>query len=292
MENTNIDQTLNSLSNTLKDLISAANQPVSQEVTKFLEFRSRNGEPNSGKGIIWSGEGTTKQIVYQVNPDRFFISESVDLAKSKSINIGNVKVLDETTLGPSVTKSNLREVGRLKGLIVDGSVKINQYMVYNATIDRLGLGTATPNAALGVADQGIEVMVGTNDMLHGMIGTHAMNDLDIVTGNIPRITVKANGNIDLGNSTQNPVSVKVHGKLSVGVLNPDPNVDLHVAGPARINNKLHMSGVTFPQAGTFNVGDIVWNERPLVGGCVGWVCLRAGNPGIWHPFGEIKEQNK
>jgi hypothetical protein len=292
MENTNIDQTLNSLGTTLKDLISAANQSTLQEVTKFLEFRSKNGGTNSGKGIIWSGEGTTKQIVYQINPDRFFVSESIDLSKGKSLNINNVKILDETTLGASVTKSNLREVGRLKGLIVDGSVKINQYMTYNATIDRLGLGTETPNAALGVADQGVEVMIGTNEMMHGMIGTYATNDLDIVTGNIPRVTVKANGNIDLGNTTQNPIRVRVHGKLSVGVTNPDPNVDLHVAGAARINNKLHIAGTTFPSAGTFNVGDIVWNERPTVRGCIGWVCLKAGSPGIWHPFGEIKEQNK
>jgi hypothetical protein len=290
MENTNIDQTLNSLSATLKDLINAAQQPVAQEITHFLEFRAAKGTSNAGKGIIWSGEGTTKQLVYQ--KDRLFVSENIDLSKDKAISIAGVKVLDETTLGSSVTKSSLKEVGRLKGLIVDGSVKINQYMIYNATIDRLGLGTETPNAALGVADRGIEVMIGTNDQMHGMIGTHAMNDLDIVTGSTSRIAIRSNGNIDLGNPTQNPISVKVHGKLSVGVSNPDPGVDLHVAGPVRFNNKVHSLGRTPPIAGTFNIGDIVWNEIPRVGQCIGWVCLSAGSPGAWYPFGEIKEQNK
>jgi hypothetical protein len=290
MENTNIDQTLAVFNAAIKDLVSAAQRPVAQEVTHFLEFRASKGTSNVGKGIIWSGEGHTKQIVY--HKGKFFVSESIDLGKDQSISISGVKVLDDTTLGSSITKSNLREVGRLNGLIVDGSVKINQYMIYNATMDRLGLGTETPNAALGVADQGIEVMIGTNDQMHGMIGTHAMNDLDIVTGSTTRISIKANGNIDLGNPTQNPVSVKVHGKLSVGVSNPDPNVDLHIAGPVRFNNKIHTLGKTPPVAGTFNTGDIVWNELPRVGQCIGWVCLSAGSPGAWYPFGEIKEQNK
>lgn len=290
MNNTNIDQTLTDLSKVLKDLVEAAHQPVAQEVTQFLEFRAKKGTGNSGKGIIWSGQGHTKQFVYNEEPDRFFSSESIELDKDKNISIAGVKVLDAKELGSGITKSNLQTVGRLKGLIVDGSVNINQYMIYNGSVDRLGLGTESPNAALSVAEMGIEVMLGTTDDLQGMVGTFASTDFNIVTDNTSRVTVKANGNIELGNANRNPIQVKVNGKMSIGVQVPDPSVDLHVAGPVKFNGHLQMYSAAPPENGTYAVGDIFWNETPRVGACIGWVCLRAGSPGAWYPFGEIKER--
>jgi len=290
MNNTNIDQTLTDLSKVLKDLVDAAHQPVAQEITQFLEFRARKGEGNFGKGIIWSGDGVTKQLVFNGNPGRFFSSENIDLDKDKHFSIGNSVVLSTKELGSSVVKSNLQTVGRLKGLIVDGSLNINQYLIYNGTTDRLGLGTDAPNAALSVAENAIEVMLGTNDAFHGMVGTFASTDFDIVTDNTTRIAVKANGNIELGNPNRNPIQVKINGKLSIGVENPDPAVDLHVAGAVRFGGHVHMYAGTPPQEGTYSVGDIVWNTGARVGTGVGWVCLRAGSPGAWYPFGEIKER--
>jgi hypothetical protein len=205
-------------------------------------------------------------------------------------SIGNTVVLSTKELGSTVLKSNLQTVGRLQGLIVDGSVNINQYLIYNGTTDRLGLGTEAPNAAFSVAENAIEVMLGTNDDFHGMVGTFASTDFDIVTDNTSRISVKANGNIDLGNAKRNPIQVKVNGKLSVGVENPDPAVDLHVAGAVRFSGHIQMYASNSPQEGTYAVGDIVWNTSARVGTGVGWVCLRAGSPGAWYPFGEIKER--
>ena len=290
MNNTNIDQTLTDLSRVLKELVDAAHQPVAQEITQFLEFRARKGEENFGKGIIWSGKGYTKQLVFNGNPDRFFSSESIDLDKDKNFSIGNTVVLSTKELGSTVLKSNLQTVGRLQGLIVDGSVNINQYLIYNGATDRLGLGTEAPNAAFSVAENAIEVMLGTNDDFHGIVGTFASTDFDIVTDNTSRISVKANGNIDLGNAKRNPIQVKVNGKLSVGVENPDPAVDLHVAGAVRFSGHIQMYASNSPQEGTYAVGDIVWNTAARVGTGVGWVCLRAGSPGAWYPFGEIKER--
>ena len=290
MNNTNIDQTLTDLNRVLKELVAAAHQPVAQEITQFLEFRARKGEENFGKGIIWSGKGYTKQLVFNGNPDRFFSSESIDLDKDKNFSIGNTVVLSTKELGSTVLKSNLQTVGRLQGLIVDGSVNINQYLIYNGATDRLGLGTEAPNAAFSVAENAIEVMLGTNDDFHGMVGTFASTDFDIVTDNTSRISVKANGNIDLGNAKRNPIQVKVNGKLSVGVENPDPAVDLHVAGAVRFSGHIQMYASNSPQEGTYAVGDIVWNTAARVGTGVGWVCLRAGSPGAWYPFGEIKER--
>lgn len=292
MDNTNLDQTLLDLNRIIKDLAQAANQPVAQEITKYLEFRAKKGDSNIGKGIIWSGEGTTKQITFNANPDRFIVSENIDLGADKAILIGGVKTLDKSSLGPNIVKSNLREVGRLKGLVVDGSLSVNQSLYYNSSLDRLGIGTNEPNAAIGILENGIELSLGVNSRLNGIVGTFTNSDFNIITNDIDRITVRSNGNIDLGNINKNPIQVKVHGKLSVGVENPDPYVDLHVQGPVRLNNKLQLSASAPPVSGSFNLGDIVWNSEPRIGSGIGWVCLRAGSPGMWYPFGEIKEQNR
>jgi len=241
----------------------------------------------NGKGMLWTAKDYTKQFVFNHKPDRFFSSESIDLAKNKAISINGTKILDEKELGASVTKSNIREVGRLKGLTVDGSIIINDYFYFDGSSDRLGLGTDEPNAALSVAEMGTEVMLGTNDNMNGMVGTFATSDFDIVTDDTPRITVKSGGDIQLGNKNRPPVQVSVHGKVAIKVNTPDPEVDLHVNGAIKYNGKLQTHGTNAPTSGVYNTGDIVWNESPKLNSYVGWICIMAGSPGQWAPFGKI-----
>jgi len=247
-----------------------------------------SGKDLNGKGLLWKGEtGNTKQFVFASNPDRIFVSENLDFARGKSVTINGIKVIDEKELGPTITKSNLREVGRLTGLLVDGSMSVGQYIYYSDSTNRLGLGTENPNGAFSVAEDGIEVILGTKDSVRGYIGTHASNNFDIVTDNIERITITSSGNITLGNPRIAPVQVSVHGKLSVKVSTPDPEVDLHVNGAIKFNNRLHKYDRSEPRSGSYNDGDIVWNIEPRMHSYVGWVCIQAGSPGIWSPFGKI-----
>ena len=278
MKSDSINQALQALAEALNQ----DNDPVAFDAP--VQF---NGKVYN-KGMLWSGNGHTKQFVLASEPDRFFSSESIDLAKDRSISINRVTVLNEKELGPSIVKSNLREVGRLKGLVVDGSVLINQYLYYDANTDRLGLGTDQPNAALSVAEDGIEVIIGTEDFTRGVIGTFASHDLDIKTDNTTRLKISAGGNIELGNTNRSPIQVSVHGKLSVGVSNPDPNVDLHVRGDIKFGGRVHKYDKQPPQGGVWNEGDIIWNSNPQQKNYIGWVCVKAGNPGIWCPFGEIR----
>jgi len=238
-----------------------------------------------GKGILWSGQGHNKQFLFASKPDRFFISENIDLAKGKNISINNIKLLDEKELGATVTKSNLREVGHLKGLIVDGSMRIDQYIVYDSNTNRLGIGIENPNAALSIAEDGVEIILGTTNGVKGVIGTFASHNLDIVTDNTPRISIEAGGNITLG-STVNKVTIL--GTLGINVNNPDPRAALHVNGSIKFNNKIHLSDNNFPTSGHYTVGDIVWNNQPAAGRFVGWVCVVEGSPGLWNGFGRIE----
>jgi polygalacturonase len=43
-----------------------------------------------------------------------------------------------------------------------------------------------------------------------------------------------------------------------------------------------------PTAGSWVVGDIVWNNDPASGEYVGWICTVAGSPGTWKEFGLIQ----
>jgi hypothetical protein len=46
-------------------------------------------------------------------------------------------------------------------------------------------------------------------------------------------------------------------------------------------------GTAAPTTGTWQAGDRVQNTAPAAGGKVGWVCVTAGTPGTWKPYGAI-----
>ncbi len=241
-----------------------------------------------GKGILWSGQGYNKQLVFFSNPDRFFLSENLDLAKNKSISVNNIKLIDEQELGSTITKSSLREVGRLKGLIVDGGLSVNQYLIYDANTDRLGIGTDQPKATINLIDQNVDLIIGSSDLNVARVGTYNYTDLELATDNTARISISAGGNITLGNPASGDSKVSIIGSLGVNVQNPDPRSKLHVNGALKFNDKLHLSGNEPPTGGAFNEGDVVWNNYPQSGKFIGWVCTQAGSPGLWSGFGRIE----
>jgi hypothetical protein len=53
------------------------------------------------------------------------------------------------------------------------------------------------------------------------------------------------------------------------------------------NARHQNTGTAAPTTGEWARGDIVWNINAAAGGKVGWVCVAAGTPGTWKPFGAI-----
>ncbi len=271
------------LLNSLREVLESGKDVNVAEVP-FINFKG----DIVGKGLIWSGQGNNKQFIFAENPNRFFSSESIDLSRGKSLSINSINVINENELGPTITKSYLREVGRLQGLIVDGSLSINQYLFYDANTDRLGIGTDQPKAPISIVDMNIELVLGASEPNVGSIGTFNSADLELVTDNTARITISANGDICLGNHSSGSIKVSVIGSMGINVNTIDPRTNLHVSGPIKFNDKIHLSGLEPPQGGTFTEGDIMWSADPQPGKFVGWVCTRAGNPGLWSGFGRIE----
>lgn len=273
---------LNALAQALNDIM--PEEPITLEGISNITFT----HPVTGKGILWSGDDYTRQFVYRTEQNNIFSSESIDLAKDKSFKINDLEVLSADTLGNSVTKSNLKEVGRLKGLIVDGGMSVNNYLVFDANSDRLGIGTDEPNAALSIVDDSVELVFGAVDYDKGSIGTFNNKELQFITDNTARISIGIDGNITLGNRNNGEIKVNVLGSLGVDVNSIDNRAKLHVNGAIKYNDNIHMKGSEPPSGGSFTTGDIVWNSDPQPGRHIGWVCVKAGNPGIWSTFGEIR----
>ena len=273
---------LNALAQALNDIL--PEEPITLEGISNITFT----HPVTGKGILWSGNDYTRQFVYRTEQNNIFSSESIDLARDKSFKINDLEILSADTLGNSVTKSNLKEVGRLKGLIVDGGMSVNNYLVFDANSDRLGIGTDEPNAALSIVDDSVELVFGAVDYDKGSIGTFNNKELQFITDNTARISIGIDGNITLGNRNNGEIKVNVLGSLGVDVNSIDNRAKLHVNGAIKYNDNIHMKGSEPPSGGSFTTGDIVWNSDPQPGRHIGWVCVKAGNPGIWSTFGEIR----
>jgi hypothetical protein len=258
---------------------------IRNERTTPLEFiADDNGI--YGKGLQWKGQGPTKQFIYRANPDRLYSTESIDVAAEAGYSIGNTVVLSATELGSSIRTSNLVKVGTLQNLRTQGNLTIDDYIIYDADSQRLGFGTESPNASISVTSLESEFIIDVEGE-STKIGNWTTDDLQIVTDNTTRITVRANGKVEFGKNSKNDAQVSVFGKLGVGVNNVSDDISFSTANGIEIAGTKIITGTSIPTAGTFRQGDIMYNTNAVTTGYVGWICVREGTPGEWRPFGLI-----
>jgi len=253
---------------------------VRNERTSPLEFKG-DGKAPIGKGIIWTGGSYTKQLVLQTAPERIWSSEDIDLHRERSYLIGGQTVIDSESLGSSVTKSNLKKLGTLNNLNVNGSMNIDHFVRYNADTEQFSIGAEDPNGMFSLESFDHEFLIDPTDNKNWKIGTWTTSGLDIVTDNTVRLQIENTGKLRVHSKTTFDCSV------GIGVNNFEDDVDLTVAGAVRIQNRKQESGEESPSQGNYRKGDIVWNTDPKPTGYVGWICVRAGQPGDWKPFGQI-----
>ena len=272
----------------LKQLAQTAADAVNNKhiQEKPIEFFGTADNSIYNKGLQWTGVGQTKYFNLQGNPDRLWSNLNIDLKVENSYMIDNTPVLTVNELGRTVTKSNLRQVGTLNNLVVSGNLNVSQFVIFDSGLNRLGVGTETPNATLSVASNTVEFIVQPG-VAAADIGTHTNSGLNIKTDSTDRITITANGHITLGLKGNTETKINMYGRVGIGVTSVESDVSLSTAGAVKFQNKKFEVGSGIPVAGAYSVGDIIWNNAPSAGAAIGWVCVAAGNPGQWKSFGTI-----
>lgn len=175
------------------------------------------------------------------------IARVADAIKTDGIDFADVKVdgyplVSGAELARTVTQSNLRKVGRLQDLIVDGETSLNETVV--VVKKRMGINTEQPDAALNVWDEEVSISVGKYKNQEAYFGTNRDQALNIGINKIPHIVIGTDGITNIK-------------KL-------------------RVAQYMIGHGTAVPgYAGT--KGDIVFNVNPVPNSAFAWVCLGAHN---------------
>ena len=240
-----------------------AEEVVTQRSSPVV-FRESDTDSKYGKGLVWSSKvGPNNQFTYQPDPNRFWSTDIIDLAKEKYFSIEGQMVVSKHSLGESVRESNLTKLGVLQDLQVAGDAAVTRTL----HTSRIELGRSA------LEENRIEFT----------------SQFDIRTGDTTEFNIGRN--ITIGNTNDLNRSVSVYGNLLVGFAStPDDDVSLAVNGAISFQNKKFITGDMAPVSGNYRKGDIVWNSNPKGDDYVGWVCVVEGAPGYWLPFGQIHKQ--
>jgi hypothetical protein len=206
------------------DNLIVKNQEATPTIAASNLFTAGSDAELNGQGIVWNNGLADFKLAYR-DGGRLWTNGSFDINPNSSYKIDNTDVLSLNELGSSVTKSNLREIGTLRSLSVTGNTALAEFAFFNSTMNRLGLGTDEPNGALSVVDNSNEFVVYSNDSNIIKIGSYTNTDLEIVTDNLPRVTVKNNGKVIFGNEQTSNADVYIYGKLTVETVVSDNRVD-------------------------------------------------------------------
>jgi hypothetical protein len=226
----------------------------------LMIFKETAAHTNYGRGLMYAQLRTpNKQFVLHSSPDRFWSTENIDLDTGKFFSIENSLVLSKDTLGESVIHSSLKKLGVLYELQVAGDAAISRRLLTN------------------------QIEVGKFVITENKLS--ATSNFSITRNNVEDLVI--NDNIEIGNANNRTRTVSLHGKVSIGSVNPDPTVSLTVNGSVSFDNKKFKVGSGIPTDGTYSKGDIVWNNDPKSSDYIGWVCIVPGTPGAWLPFGAI-----
>ena len=167
----------------------------------------------NGKGFSWTASDVNLHLQYRTGKRLRLTGGDIDIDESRSYQIDNTPVLTANELGKTVIHSNLRTIGTLENLKVSGDANLGDFIFVNSTYNRLGIGTEDPNSAISIIDNNVEITIGSPQYNLATIGTHSNHDLGIVTDNIPRITVRSSGEVQVGDANNNSAVMRVYGTI-------------------------------------------------------------------------------
>jgi hypothetical protein len=165
------------------------------------------------------------------------------------ITQGGKEIVKGNQLGYHIVDTNIQRVGMIKDLQTQGEAYLSSTLY--TTKGRVGVNTMDPSSVLSVWDEEVEISFGKRGQDTGTINTPRYQTL----------VIGANGKDNL-------------------TLNPDGSVEVDRIS---IGSVLMSSAVTIPNYSGIT-GQIVWNQTPIPGSAIGWVCLGAT---LWAKFGTV-----
>jgi hypothetical protein len=222
------------------------------DTSDFGNWSAKTFADLNGKGITWNCEEGSTQLIYRTD-NRLWTSSNIDLLDGSAYMIDNTAVLSATKLGPTVTKSNLRQVGALTALSVIGAASIGEFAFFDNTSARLGLGTETPNSAISIIDNNVEISIGSPAYNLAVVGTYSNHDLSFISDNIPRMTIKNSGEIHIGDKISNLGVLRVYGTVYANSVVVDNRIER--SNSLEFNPEVNTNDV-------FNKG-LVWNDPTI-----------------------------
>mgnify|MGYP000098913580 CR=1 FL=1 len=171
----------------------------------------------NGKGFTWETPNQVTKLMYRTG-NRLWSNANLDLASGTVFSIDNAPVLTSDSLGETVVRSKLTQLGTLESLAVSGDVVLSDFAFFNSTFNRFGIGTDEPQAALSILDNNVEIIMGSPVANLATVGTYSSHDLAIVTDNVARITVKGSGEVIV------PGSLRVNGTLFADTVQTDTRI--------------------------------------------------------------------
>jgi hypothetical protein len=204
----------------------------------------------NGKGFSWGYSGGQTQLIYR-SGGRLWTNANIDLQASSSYSIDNIPVLSASQLGSTVTSSNLQQLGVLRALQVSGSSSLGGFAFFNDSSDRFGLGIADPTDSISIVNNGVQVDIGSREVNKGSIGTYTNHDFVIITDNLPRVTVKSTGVVNIGDPVNGGGALNVYGTIYAQNIQSDTR--LNRSSPLQFNantdNAIYGLGLTWSGTG-------------------------------------------
>ena len=193
------------------------------DTTDFGNWHAETFNELNGKGITWSCEEGGTQLIYRTG-NRLWTSSNIDVSANSSYMIDNIPVLSSNSLGLSITKSNLRQVGALTALSVIGKASLGGFAVFDDASGRVGLGTDEPNSAISIIDNNVEISIGSPTYNLAAIGTYSNHDLTIISDNTARMTIKNSGEIHISDQASKSGILRVFGSIYADAIISDVRV--------------------------------------------------------------------
>jgi hypothetical protein len=188
----------------MDDVIVVKNQLTSRELTvagaaviQDLVVKGSVNIDNSSWDLL--ATGISEKTINQLSNEwkTLLTAQVADQIKTNGIEFDSVTVNGEAlvtgnTLAKSITETNIKSLGTLNTLTVDGESTFNNQTL--AVLNkRIGVNTLSPEMALSVWDEEVSIVIGKSKANEAYIGTNRAQSVAIGVNRQPQIEITPNG---------------------------------------------------------------------------------------------------